>query len=47
MIPILMVLVGIIYFAIGTTYALNGNYGMFFAFLCYALANVGIYLGAK
>lgn len=44
---ILLIIVGVLYIGVGMGYAAQGNWGMAFAFTCYALANYGIYLGAR
>lgn len=44
---ILLGAVSVLYFSTGISYLLQGNPGMGFAFLCYALANIGLYMGAK
>ena len=43
----LLVGVGILYGLTALSYVYDKNLGMALAFLCYALANVGLYYGGK
>ncbi len=44
---LLLALVGVIYFIVAVGYCKDGNTGMAIAFLCYALANYGLYLAGR
>lgn len=39
--------VSVLYLGTAISYIIQGNPSMGFAFLCYALANLGIFYGAK
>lgn len=43
----LLIVVGVLYVMTGLSYLSDGNVGMCIAFICYAGANFGLYLGAK
>ena len=47
MIPILMFLVAILYTGIGIGYFIAGNLGLGIAFICYAMANLGIWWSGR
>ena len=47
MIQFIMYTVGVLYVVIGILYFLKGNWGNGLAFICYSLANIGLYFGAK